>query len=328
MTIEQVPVQVPVRCSLGAGGLLWTALAARRFTVPVVEAQAPAPSFADDGVSGARESRLPRVPHRRRRRVGHAAAFPARGGERRRDRRVRSHARRARDRDDPSSSLLLNKPTNRVRHVGGVKIEPGSADEQVRPHLGAASCHRSDAAVSAARARLAVVKPAVAHQVGLRRLTHSQYNNTVRDLLGDYSRPADRFPPEDFVGGFKNQTRTQGIPPVLEDAYSARGRADCAERVPRGRCQRPRSRASPAVRQARASERREMPRSVRARVRREGVPPAADRASKCAATTICSPSRRAEPASSSKARASSSRRCCSRRSSCFTSRRARSGGSA
>ena len=42
----------------------------------------------------------------------------------------------------------------------------------------------------------------------------------MRDLIGDYSRPADRFPPEDFVGGFKNQTRSQGIPPVLEDAYS------------------------------------------------------------------------------------------------------------
>ena len=55
----------------------------------------------------------------------------------------------------------------------------------------------------------------------LRRLTHSQYNNTVRDLLGDYSRPADRFPPEDFVNGFKNQLRTQGMPPLLAEAYSA-----------------------------------------------------------------------------------------------------------
>ena len=124
------------------------------------------------------------------------------------------------DRADPSRSLLLNKPTNRVRHVGGMKIEPGSPDEQaVRSwvmHLAGVP----DAAVNVARARLAVVKPAASHGVGLRRLTHSQYNNTVRDLIGDYSRPADRFPPEDFVGGFKNQTRTQGIPPVLEDAYS------------------------------------------------------------------------------------------------------------
>jgi hypothetical protein len=99
------------------------------------------------------------------------------------------------NRDDPSSSLLLNKPTNRIRHVGGLKIEPNSADEQAMrtwvQHLATVP----DSAVSAARARLADVKPAAAQQVGLRRLTHSQYNNTVRDLVGDYSRPADRFPP-------------------------------------------------------------------------------------------------------------------------------------
>ena len=130
------------------------------------------------------------------------------------------------DRADPNRSLLLNKPTNRERHVGGVKIVPGSPEEQVLrawvQHLSSVS----DAEVIAARARLDIVKPAVARDAGLRRLTHSQYNNTVRDLIGDHSRPADRFPPEDFVGGFKNQTRAQGIPPVLEDAYSR-----AAERV-------------------------------------------------------------------------------------------------
>ena len=130
------------------------------------------------------------------------------------------------NRGDPSSSLLLNKPTNRTRHVGGVKIAPDSADEQVLRAWIQHLVSVPDADISAARARLAVVKPATAHQVGLRRLTHSQYNNTVRDLVGDYSRPADRFPPEDFVGGFKNQTRTQSIPPMLEDAYST-----AAERI-------------------------------------------------------------------------------------------------
>ena len=124
------------------------------------------------------------------------------------------------DRDDPSRSLLLNKPTNRVRHVGGTKIEPGSPEEQAVRAWVQYVATVPDASVNAAHARLALVKPAVSHEVGLRRLTHSQYNNTVRDLIGDYSRPADRFPPEDFVGGFKNQTRSQGIPPVLEDAYS------------------------------------------------------------------------------------------------------------
>ena len=52
-----------------------------------------------------------------------------------------------------------------------------------------------------------------------RRLTHSQYNNTVRDLLGDQTQPADTFPPEDFVNGFKNQISTQDISPVLAEAY-------------------------------------------------------------------------------------------------------------
>jgi len=52
-------------------------------------------------------------------------------------------------------------------------------------------------------------------------LTHSQYNHTVRDLLGDRSLPANQFPPEDFVNGFKNQYASQNLSPLLEDAYSA-----------------------------------------------------------------------------------------------------------
>ena len=61
----------------------------------------------------------------------------------------------------------------------------------------------------------------VAPKPAIRRLTHSQYNNTVRDLLGDQTRPADQFPQEDFVNGFKNQTAAQDIPPLLAQAYDA-----------------------------------------------------------------------------------------------------------
>ena len=125
------------------------------------------------------------------------------------------------DRTDPSRSLLINKPTNRERHTGGVRIQPGSFEEKALvewvQHLAALP----EAAVAAARERLAAsTSPSTPNQL-LRRLTHSQYNNTVRDLLGDYSRPADRFPPEDFVNGFKNQLRTQGMPPLLAEAYGA-----------------------------------------------------------------------------------------------------------
>ncbi len=54
----------------------------------------------------------------------------------------------------------------------------------------------------------------------MRRLTHSQYNHTVRDLLGDQIQPANSFPKEDFVSGFKNQLEAQGISPLQAEAYS------------------------------------------------------------------------------------------------------------
>jgi hypothetical protein len=125
------------------------------------------------------------------------------------------------DRTDPARSLLINKPTNRERHTGGVRIQPGTYDEQALVEWVRHLAALPDATVAAARERIAASTAASTPDQLLKRLTHSQYNNTVRDLLGDYSRPADKFPPEDFVNGFKNQVRTQGMPPLLAEAYSA-----------------------------------------------------------------------------------------------------------
>src|SRR5437773_9753154 len=114
------------------------------------------------------------------------------------------------DRANPERSLLLNKPTNRVRHTGGLRIEPGSFGETALREWIRQLATVPDEQVAAARERLAAAAAAASsHDQQLRRLTHSQYNGTVRDLLGDYSRPADRFPSEDFVNGFKNQLSTQ-----------------------------------------------------------------------------------------------------------------------
>src|SRR6266851_4621896 len=124
------------------------------------------------------------------------------------------------DRADPARSLLINKPTNRERHTGGVRIQPGSFEEEALVEWVRHLAGLPEAVVAAARDRLAAGTAASTPNQLLRRLTHTQYNNTVRDLLGDYSRPADRFPPEDFVNGFKNQLRTQGMPPLLAEAYS------------------------------------------------------------------------------------------------------------
>ena len=116
------------------------------------------------------------------------------------------------NRSAPEQSLLLLKPTNREKHTGGQLIKPGSREEAVL-----LTWMRGLPATAVATA------PRTGEVAGptLRRLTHSQYNNTVRDLLGDDSRPADRFPSEDYVHGFKNQASAQDISPILAEAYNS-----------------------------------------------------------------------------------------------------------
>ena len=110
-------------------------------------------------------------------------------------------------------SLLLQKPTNRVAHTGGERIRPGSDEEKLLQTWATHLSRLPAAAISASAPR--AHGPQIA-----RRLTHSQYNNTVRDLLGDESRPASKFPTEDFVHGFTNQAEGQGMSPLLSEAYS------------------------------------------------------------------------------------------------------------
>ena len=118
------------------------------------------------------------------------------------------------DREHPEQSLLLNKPTNRVKHAGGLRLHPGSAEEAALKewvrHLATTTATK--------RAKVVV---AAGEKTALRRMTHAQYDNTVRDLLGDATGPSRQFPPEDFVDGFKNQYSAQGISPLLAEAYGA-----------------------------------------------------------------------------------------------------------
>jgi hypothetical protein len=128
------------------------------------------------------------------------------------------------DRNKPEESLLLRKPTNRIPHTGGERVKPGSPEEAALTawiqklaalsgdELAKAQQYRRDQAAGAGMERLTVV---------LRRLTNTQYNNTVQDLLGDQTAPASQFPPEDFVNGFKNQYQSQNLSPLLMEAYSA-----------------------------------------------------------------------------------------------------------
>jgi hypothetical protein len=124
------------------------------------------------------------------------------------------------NRQDPDQSLLLRKPTTRVAHTGGERIKRGSPEEAVlRDWV------RELAAMSGPELRAAIEKLNGAKKTtrppALRRLTHSQYNATVRDLLGDFTRPADQFPPEDYLNGFTNQVEGQSTSPLLAEAYAA-----------------------------------------------------------------------------------------------------------
>lgn len=125
------------------------------------------------------------------------------------------------DPKSPEQSLLLNKPTNRIPHTGGKRIAPASKEEAllltwVRHLAGFSDSDRTAALTNAEPAGVKAAPVSV-----LRRLTHSQYNHAIRDLLGDDGNHAGQFPPEDFVNGFKNQFQAQSVSPLLEEAYSA-----------------------------------------------------------------------------------------------------------
>ncbi|WP_438029457.1 DUF1592 domain-containing protein [Sorangium sp. So ce233] len=51
----------------------------------------------------------------------------------------------------------------------------------------------------------------------LRRMTRFEYNNTIRDLLGDDSAPADAFVVEEEALGFNNQAAALGVTPLLAE---------------------------------------------------------------------------------------------------------------
>jgi mono/diheme cytochrome c family protein len=55
----------------------------------------------------------------------------------------------------------------------------------------------------------------------IRRLNRFEYNNTIRDLIGVDSRPADVFPSDDVGYGFDNIGDVLSMPPILLEKYLA-----------------------------------------------------------------------------------------------------------
>jgi hypothetical protein len=127
---------------------------------------------------------------------------------------------------DPAESWLLQKSTNREEHTGGVRILPGSEEEELVLTWAKYLARWGPEENRAADEKIARARRYQQEPLSIRRLTHSQYNNTVRDLLGDLTRPASRFPKEDFIHGFTNQVAGLGISPLQAEGYS-----EAAERL-------------------------------------------------------------------------------------------------
>lgn len=132
------------------------------------------------------------------------------------------------DRHNPDASILLKKPTARTKHSGGERIKKGSeAEGLLKIWIGyLAKLSGAELQHALQYRQREVAASGNTPQIVLRRLTHQQYNNTVRDLLQEATDPASQFPAEDYVNGFKNQYQSQSISPIQAEAYSL-----AAERV-------------------------------------------------------------------------------------------------
>ena len=49
--------------------------------------------------------------------------------------------------------------------------------------------------------------------------TRTEYNNTVRDLLGDTEAPGNAFPADDYSHGFDNIAEVLTLSPLLVEKY-------------------------------------------------------------------------------------------------------------
>ena len=81
-------------------------------------------------------------------------------------------------------------------------------------------------------AALGAGRPRAARRVTLRRLNRTEYNNTIRDLIGLDLHPADDFPADDVGYGFDNIGDVLATPPILVEMHAGRRRGRDRCRVP------------------------------------------------------------------------------------------------
>ena len=109
-----------------------------------------------------------------------------------------------------------------------LKIRTGEMPPEDEPRPTPAQLRLVTAWVDAQILRADRTTPPDPGRVTIRRLNRTEYNNTVRDLLGVHLTPADDFPQDDSGYGFDNIADVLSLPPVLMERYLV-----AAERVTR-----------------------------------------------------------------------------------------------
>ena len=88
-----------------------------------------------------------------------------------------------------------------------------------RPQPKAAEVEAVSAAVQALFDRADAAAKPNAGRVTIRRLNRTEYNNTIRDLVGIDFKPADDFPADDVGYGFDNIGDVLSVSPLLLEKY-------------------------------------------------------------------------------------------------------------
>lgn len=144
--------------------------------------------------------------------------------------------------DEPAAGLGLDQFQNMrsIRQANDVwekawrRVEEGSMPPMESPALSDADRQFLAGWIDATLHKIDCSQGAVPGQVTIRRLTRSEFRNSIRDLLGVDYLPAAAFPGDDSGYGFDNIGDVISLPPVLMEKY-----LDAAESISRQTIQTP-----------------------------------------------------------------------------------------
>ena len=123
---------------------------------------------------------------------------------------------------DEAAVLRARKVWARVKEY----VEAGDMPPEGKPQPAAEEVEAFTRWIDATLAKVDCTSQADPGRVTIRRLNRSEYNHTIRDLVGVDFHPADDFPSDDVANGFDNNGDVLSLPPILFEKY-----LDAAEKI-------------------------------------------------------------------------------------------------